>query len=142
MKETLTNPTGTPEESSDEAVVVPVEDTPEAPDGHLVISVGDTISGSGSGSGPGPEATPSASKQEVDLLKLLLAGVVIVLFVGFISVLITASITLGALWQESIATRSATYQNLVNQVTEQNTKMDFLIEGLGDLEMRHSTSTH
>ena len=64
----------------------------------------------------------SPSRSEFDALKNIIYGAVLVLIVGFIALLV----------QYFTATQ-ATYQNLVNQVTAQNAKIDALTQQINQL---------
>lgn len=132
MNQNLDDPPRTPEDSADEPSAEAVEITTENPYNVSVASGGDTSFLYGA------KPVENPSKAEFDFLKFLTIGVIIALFIGFATVFVAV----GVMWLNSIATRSATYQNLVNQITVQNTKMDFLLKEFDDLEMRHSTSTH
>ncbi|MFZ2072800.1 MAG: hypothetical protein WAV10_03955 [Minisyncoccia bacterium] len=55
---------------------------------------------------------------------LLLTGVLIVLFIGFATLFFTAIAPIIESWKF----QGSTYQNLVNQINSQNTKIDFLIQ--------------
>lgn len=66
-------------------------------------------------------------------IDLLLTGVVVVLFLGFASLLITAISPIIDAWRF----RTSTYQSLINEVSEQSAKIEELteeIEGLQSLQ--------
>jgi len=68
--------------------------------------------------------------QQINLMKFIVYAVVIVLAVGFITVVITA----GGLLQQTLATRSASYQDLVDQVNESNIKIDLLFNKIDKIK--------
>lgn len=68
------------------------------------------------------ESVSGATKADVDLLKYLMVGVIIVLFTAFVGIFISFI-------QQSIdaqAQKQATYEQLKDRVTEQNIKIDLL----------------
>lgn len=65
-------------------------------------------------------------KESIDRLYLLMAGVIIVLLVGFA----TGFIAIGSWMTTSNAERQATYQSLRDQVKASNDKVDALTEQL------------
>lgn len=50
----------------------------------------------------------------------------VVLFVGFIAIIITVLIYIGGSLESNLSLKQATYQSLVNQITAQNAKIDML----------------
>lgn len=67
-------------------------------------------------------------KRDIDRLTLILTAVVIVLLVGFATMFIA---TFG-IFRDNEAEKQATYQNLINQVQTQNTKIQVLTNQLKD----------
>jgi hypothetical protein len=69
-----------------------------------------------------------ATKKDIDAyfekLNLLTHGVIIVLGLGFVTLLIAVLSPIIDAWRF----RASTYENLVNQVTAQNNKIDALIQ--------------
>jgi len=55
-------------------------------------------------------------------IDLLLTGVVVVLFIGFLTLLFA----LGAMMVDGWQYRAPTYQDLINQINAQNAKIDLL----------------
>ena len=68
--------------------------------------------------------------QEQKIHNFWTRNVIIVVIIVLLGVIITGFITLGAILQENIARRSATYQDLVNKINEQNVKIDILFNEL------------
>ena len=59
----------------------------------------------------------SGTDVKVDLMMIIMIGIIVVLLT-----------TLGGMIQSSMATKSATYQDLVNKVNEQNIKIDLILD--------------
>jgi len=72
------------------------------------------------------------TQKDVDRLYLLMAGVIIVLFIGFV----TSFIAVGGLIVNYESERQATYQNLDNQVQSQNAQIQVLTN-----QLKNSTVT-
>lgn len=66
-----------------------------------------------------PETEEGKVRREIDFLKLLMAGVIIVLLVGFVTLIL-----------DYYYTRATIFQDLVNKINEQNIKIDLLFEEL------------
>jgi hypothetical protein len=58
--------------------------------------------------------------------------VIVVLFIGFIGVVVA----LGGIIVDSFRSREASYQDLVNKINEENSKIDFLLN-----QLKQNTST-
>lgn len=64
-----------------------------------------------------------ATKGEVESLNKIMIGIIIVLFLGFVSILVTViGFTLDA-----FRYKQATYQTLIDKVDEQNSKIESLL---------------
>lgn len=84
-----------------------------------------------------PSGQTPAKAEDVDLLKWLMIGVVIVLLVGFAA----AFISIGGYVVQSEASKQGTYQNLVDKISEQNRKIDNLTEKIQTISNEKITST-
>lgn len=62
--------------------------------------------------------------EETSKINLLLTGVVVVLFIGFITLLFSLAALLISSWQQ----RPPSYQELINDIQAQNSKIDFLYQ--------------
>jgi len=69
---------------------------------------------------------PRILEERMNWMWIIISVIIIVLLMGFA----TMFFTVGGIWQEYIATRSTSYQDLVNKVNEQNIKIDLLLQQL------------
>ena len=72
------------------------------------------------------------TKRRLDRMDIIMAGVIIVLFIGFASMYVAFS----ALNDDSNGQKQATYQSLINQIQNQNTQIQVLTN-----QLRNSTVT-
>lgn len=70
---------------------------------------------------PSPTEGP---QQQINLLTIIMVGVIIVLLIGFI----TMFATVGTLVWNAHLFGQSTYQELINNLKEQNDKIDILLE--------------
>lgn len=76
------------------------------------------------------DETSGKLQGDVDNLKILFYGIIIVLFIGFAGVFIaTASMLV-----DSFKNKQATYQDLANKVNEQNNKNDDILAEITSLK--------
>lgn len=71
---------------------------------------------------------------EIDVMRWVVLGVVVVLFIGFAGMLVA----LGAMLQAHYVEKAATYQNLVNQINQLQNKIDQTYQ---KCEIQQSTSS-
>ena len=72
--------------------------------------------------------------RQFNLMRFVIYGVIIVLFVGFAGVFVAV----GSVLQNYLANKQATYQNLVNQVNAQNTQIQLLTQEVRQLRQEQS----
>lgn len=65
-------------------------------------------------------------KTRIENINLLLVGVIVVLFVGFLTLLFSLGALLVSAWEQ----RPISYERLVNQVETQSVKIDFIYNAL------------
>jgi len=65
-------------------------------------------------------------KRQLKKTDLIMMGIIIVLFIGFVGV----AIALGGIVVDTFRSREASYQDLVNKINEQDVKIDLLFEEL------------
>lgn len=70
----------------------------------------------------------SGLEVKINSLGEIIHLVLVVLKVGFITILVAVILGVGAMIQSALTSKQISYQNLANQVTTQNAKMDDLIQ--------------
>lgn len=85
----------------------------------------------------GVEGQVKGLEHKIDRHESLINVLVIVLFIGFAGVFVAAT----AMLVDAFNNKQTTYQNLVNKVNEQNTKNDYILQEIKDLNLKYGQFT-